>query len=73
VDVRATNDKLRDRAARIVAILTGLARNDALTLLSAAQGSVKVALVMHLRDLDRGAAETALATHAQDWRSLLTG
>jgi len=47
VDLRATNQKLWDRAARIVSTLTGLSRDDALSLLRQADGRVKVAVVMH--------------------------
>lgn len=47
VDVRATNNKLRDRAARIVATVTGLSRDDAFGLVDRAGGSVKTAIVMH--------------------------
>jgi N-acetylmuramic acid 6-phosphate etherase len=60
VDVRASNAKLRDRAARIVATLTGLAREEAFTLLERAGGLVKTAVVMHRRAIDRAAAEAAL-------------
>ena len=52
VDLRATNDKLWDRGARIVATLTGLSREDAMELLRRADGHVKVAVVM----LRRGAS-----------------
>lgn len=62
VDVRATNEKLRDRAARIVATLTGLSRDGSLGLLDRAGGSVKVAVVMHARGVDREAAERVLAS-----------
>ena len=47
VDVRATNDKLRDRAARIVATLTGLSRDESFALLDRAGGSVKQAIAAH--------------------------
>src|SRR3954447_22165187 len=47
VDLRATNSKLRDRGARIVATLTGLGRDDATDLLRRAEGHVKLAVVMH--------------------------
>lgn len=60
VDVRATNDKLRDRAARIVSTLTGLGRAEAFDLVGSA-GSVKTAVVMHRLGLDRAAAEAKLA------------
>ncbi|HYE61427.1 MAG TPA: N-acetylmuramic acid 6-phosphate etherase [Phycisphaerales bacterium] len=60
VDVRATNDKLKDRAARIVATLTGLARESSFELLESAGGSVKTAVVMHRRGLPRTEAEAEL-------------
>jgi N-acetylmuramic acid 6-phosphate etherase len=60
VDLRATNDKLRDRAARIVATLTGLERSAAFALLDSAGGSVKVAVVMHRRSFSAANAEAAL-------------
>ena len=47
VDLRATNAKLWDRGARIVATLTGLGRDDATDLLRRAEGHVKLAVVMH--------------------------
>ncbi|MBC7834591.1 MAG: N-acetylmuramic acid 6-phosphate etherase [Phycisphaerales bacterium] len=56
VDLRASNDKLRDRAARIISHLTGLERQPALELLDAAGGLVKVAIVMHRRSLSATAA-----------------
>ncbi len=61
VDVRATNAKLRDRAARIVATLTGLARRESFDLLDSADGSAKTAIVMHRRGVDRPSAEALLA------------
>lgn len=61
VDLRATNAKLRDRAARIVMTLTGLARPESFDLLDRAEGAVKAAVVMHALDLDRPAAEQLLA------------
>jgi N-acetylmuramic acid 6-phosphate etherase len=54
VDVRATNNKLTDRAARIIATLTGLARDESLALLDRAGGAVKTAVVMHSRAVPRG-------------------
>ncbi|MBI1375830.1 MAG: N-acetylmuramic acid 6-phosphate etherase [Phycisphaera sp.] len=61
VDLRATNNKLRDRAARIVSMITGLDRDAAFALLDAAGGSVKAAAVMHRRGVDRAEAESLLA------------
>lgn len=60
VDVRATNDKLRDRAARIISTLTALSRSECLGLLDRAGGSVKTAIVMQELGLDRQAAERRL-------------
>lgn len=60
VDLRATNDKLRDRGARIVSTLTGLSREDALGLLGRAGGEVKVAIVMHRRGCSREEAALAI-------------
>ncbi len=60
VDVRATNEKLRDRAARIVSTLTGLSREAAFGLLDRAGGAVKSAVIMHKTDLPRAAAEALL-------------
>jgi N-acetylmuramic acid 6-phosphate etherase len=61
VDLRATNDKLRDRAARILAALTGLQRDAAFGLLARAGGAVKTAAVMHLRNVGREEAERRLS------------
>lgn len=61
VDVRATNAKLRDRAARIVATLTGLGRPEAFALLDAAGGAAKTAVLMHRAGLDRAGAEDRLS------------
>ena len=60
VDVRATSDKLRDRAARIVAELTGLSRGDSFELLERAGGAVKAAVVMDRHGVDRVRAERLL-------------
>ncbi|MEM9567815.1 MAG: N-acetylmuramic acid 6-phosphate etherase [Cyanobacteria bacterium P01_E01_bin.34] len=46
VDVAVTNDKLRDRAVRIITHLTGYERQQAIELLDAARQQVKPALLM---------------------------
>ena len=46
VDVRASNAKLRDRAARIISTLTEATRDEAFVLLDATGGQVKPAVVM---------------------------
>lgn len=59
VDVVATNAKLRARSERLVRDLAGDV--DARALLDAAGGSVKTAVVMARRNVDRAAAERLLA------------
>ena len=49
VDLKATNEKLRDRSLRIVMEMTNLSRPGARRLLARAQGKVKAAIVMHFR------------------------
>jgi N-acetylmuramic acid 6-phosphate etherase len=61
VDLRATNRKLTDRAERIVIEVCGVERDAAKTLLRAAGGSVKLAIVMHKCSMSRDDAERALA------------
>lgn len=51
VDLQASNDKLWDRAARNVATITGLDIDKALTVLKAAGGHVKLAVVMHKKSI----------------------
>lgn len=60
VDLRATNDKLRDRAARIVSELTGLDRDDCFFVLDDAQASVKHAIVMVRLGVSRDEADALL-------------
>jgi N-acetylmuramic acid 6-phosphate etherase len=61
VDLAATNDKLVDRAVRIMRTLhPGLSREQGAALLEAAGGSLKVALVMHALGVDRGEAQARL-------------
>lgn len=61
VDLSASNDKLRDRAARIISMICSMPRDEALALLDRAGGSCKVAIVMQGRGVERRAAETFLA------------
>ncbi|MFB7460111.1 N-acetylmuramic acid 6-phosphate etherase [Streptomyces sp. NPDC056188] len=52
VDVRASNDKLRARSRRIVALATGAPDDDIEQALAAADGEVKTAILTLLADLD---------------------
>ncbi|MEO7985685.1 MAG: N-acetylmuramic acid 6-phosphate etherase [Gemmatimonadales bacterium] len=71
VDVRAWNDKLVDRSHRIVMETTGLGREQARDVLSAADGSVKTAIVMARRSVGREEAEQLLAEHAGHLRRIV--
>ena len=62
VDLRATNGKLRDRAARVISTVTGLDRAAALALLERANGRAKLAIAMHTLGLDAEAAQLKLDT-----------
>ncbi|MEQ8769741.1 MAG: N-acetylmuramic acid 6-phosphate etherase [Phycisphaerales bacterium] len=71
VDVSATNDKLRDRAARVITMLTGLGREDAFDLLERAGGRVKPAVIMDRRGVGLADAERLLEEHAGSLRRAL--
>jgi len=71
VNVQPTNAKLRDRAARIIATVTGVDASTALALLDHA-GSVKTAIVMHKLSLDREASEARLKAAKGKLRAALT-
>ena len=60
VNVQPTNEKLIDRAQRIIAEATGVDRAQAAELLAEA-GGVKLAIAMQKLGLDRSSAETRLA------------
>jgi N-acetylmuramic acid 6-phosphate etherase len=61
VDLRAMSEKLVDRGQRIVMAVVGCSREDALRLLEAADGSVKVAIVIGLTGTSRAIAQLYLA------------
>jgi N-acetylmuramic acid 6-phosphate etherase len=71
VDLRAWNDKLVDRSQRIVMETTGLGRDEARSVLAAADGSVKTAIVMARRRVGREEAERLLAESAGHLRSVI--
>jgi N-acetylmuramic acid 6-phosphate etherase len=56
VDLKATNEKLRDRSVRIVMEMTNLNRPRARRLLARAQGKVKAAIIMQFRRTDLAGA-----------------
>ena len=61
VDMRATNVKLTDRAERIVMMVSEIDRAAARELLARANGSVKLAIVMHALQIDAEGAQQRLA------------
>jgi N-acetylmuramic acid 6-phosphate etherase len=72
VDLRASNDKLWDRGARIIATLTGLDRRQSLDLLKRAEGHVKAAIVMQKRSVDLTSAQNLLDKHGGHLRAAMT-
>ncbi|HHT9124821.1 MAG TPA: N-acetylmuramic acid 6-phosphate etherase [Candidatus Brocadiia bacterium] len=63
VDLCATNEKLKDRAERIVMTASGLDRSSSSMLLKNAGGNAKVAIVMHALKINREDAVKRLAEH----------
>jgi N-acetylmuramic acid 6-phosphate etherase len=52
IDLQVKNEKLKDRAERIIMTVTNLDRNSADKLLTKAKGNVKTAIVMHRLQID---------------------
>jgi len=72
VNVQPSNDKLADRAHRVIAQIAGVSYDEAARLLAAA-GSVRAAIVMHKCRLSRTEAEDRLAQAGGRLRSALEG
>ena len=60
VDMTISNNKLQNRAERIIQKLTPLNETDTIALLKAAHGEVKTALLMHFKVLTYPQAKTLL-------------
>lgn len=60
VDLRATNNKLQDRAIRIVCDVCDLERSAAADLLEKSESNVKLAIIMHASDTDCESAKQKL-------------
>ncbi len=73
VDLRAVNNKLRDRSVRIVMELTELSRPRAKALLQRADGNLKPAVVMHFRKVDLQGATRILRECSQSLRKAMKG
>ncbi|MEO9189713.1 MAG: N-acetylmuramic acid 6-phosphate etherase [Acetobacteraceae bacterium] len=70
VDMLARNEKLRRRAERMLADIAGAPPEQARVALAAADGKVKLAVLI-LRGLDRASAEAVLARHRGQLRPAL--
>jgi N-acetylmuramic acid 6-phosphate etherase len=73
VDVAVTNQKLHDRALRILQDLTDLSRTAAADLLERSDRQVKLALLMHWTGVDAAAGRQLLAEHQGNLRQALQG
>ncbi|RMB85026.1 N-acetylmuramic acid 6-phosphate etherase [Streptomyces shenzhenensis] len=73
VDVQATNDKLRQRAVRIVTTATGADERTARRVLEAAGWHAKTAIAMVALDCDRDTARAALAAASDRLGSVMEG
>ncbi len=71
IDVAVTNDKLQDRALRIISDLTDLDREQASDLLKKSDKKVKLALLMHWTGVDAAAGEALLKQNQGELRSLV--
>ncbi|AMA09135.1 N-acetylmuramic acid 6-phosphate etherase [Picosynechococcus sp. PCC 73109] len=71
IDVAVTNHKLHDRALRILQDLTDLSREEAAILLEKSQRRVKIALLMHWKNVDASEAEHLLKVHQGSLRTAL--
>ena len=72
IDVAVTNDKLQDRALRIISDLTDLNRQKASDLLRKSDKKVKLALLMHWTGLDAAAGQELLDRNQGDLRASMT-
>jgi N-acetylmuramic acid 6-phosphate etherase len=71
VDLKATNNKLKDRSIRIVAEITRLSKSKANALLKKADGKVKIAIVMYFRKCDLQKAVEILDSCGQSLRKAI--
>jgi N-acetylmuramic acid 6-phosphate etherase len=71
IDVSVTNNKLYDRAVRIIGDLTDLNREEAANLLKRSNNKVKLALLMHWTGEDQEKANNLLSQHQGNLRNAL--
>jgi N-acetylmuramic acid 6-phosphate etherase len=73
IDMPATNEKLRNRAVRMVELAAGVSRPAAVQAMRDAGGNVKLATVMAKKKLSAGDARALLDTHRGNLREVLEG
>jgi N-acetylmuramic acid 6-phosphate etherase len=71
VDLKASNEKLLDRAIRIVTSICGIEREDAAFLLASSDNDVKKAIVMHKQNVDCKTAKQLLSDVGGNLRAAL--
>jgi N-acetylmuramic acid 6-phosphate etherase len=71
IDMPATNEKLRQRAVRMVELAADVPRKEAVRALREAEGNVKLAVLVAQKKLGRDEAERALARHGGNLRGVL--
>lgn len=72
IDVSVTNNKLYDRALRIIEDLTDLNREEAANLLKKSNHKVKLALLMHWTNQDQETSDQLLTQHQGNLRAAVT-
>ncbi len=71
VDLKASNEKLLDRAIRIVSTVCEVKREVSAEILSASGGDVKIAIVMYKKSTDYNTAQDLLSDVGGDLRKIL--
>jgi N-acetylmuramic acid 6-phosphate etherase len=71
VDLQVTNEKLQDRAIRIIEKATGAVRSESIRALNEANHEVKVAILMLLLNLEAKAARERLLASSNRIREAL--
>jgi N-acetylmuramic acid 6-phosphate etherase len=71
VDLKASNEKLLDRAIRIVSTVCEIDRSTSISLLSNSDGEVKTAIVMHVKSMSKKDATQLLSNVGGELRRAL--
>ena len=73
VDLQVKNDKLKDRAERIIMAVTNFDRDSSVELLNKAKGNLKTAIVMHKLQINHEEAKKKLDECESGIRDVLKG